>query len=518
MSTDRAALASQCPSGYSARNCLSGVVRMEWQLALRESSLPLVVIGLLAFCQLLMPPPDAPYAVLTVNGLKPFMAAGPMILATGAAFSAIAFPAYILYLGRARARDLGAGVGALYLSAPVSTPSRALGVTLGRLLANLALALCSLGLVLVLLLISIRLKADGWPDLAAVIAYFGISVPVILTAACVALVLDATIGNHALKSTLAIGGWFALLGLSVSFQQFDFFGLRFVGENIFPGQPAPSIAVGFIGGKIPTIPWSLIHETSTHLLGRAQFVAAVGGLGFVAAVGLAATFRLRYAPAKWTSSRGLQVGDAPVAVVTAGQAPAQVVSQPLPVWRAVALIAQRRLRRATWAKVLIVTSALIGGGAGDFSIAATTALLIPIALAVRRTTRGREMERVVGFTTPGLWKPTPALLETLAVWGLVVVSVLPSFLRAAVGLPQGAHFLVGSFAASAWLVFTHQVVARELFGVSTYLLLWYFMGCNQLPVTLDLLGIHGTAFVSFLIASALAVGLGLAMVRADYRR
>lgn len=518
MSTDRTAFASQWPSRYSTGNCLSGVVRMEWQLAVRESSLPLVVVGLLAFCQLLMPPPNAPYAVLTVNGLKPFMAAGPMILATGAAFSAIAFPAYILYLARARSRDLGAGIEPLYLSTPVSTPGRAFGVTVGRLLANLALGLGSLWIVLVLLLVSARLKTGAWPDLTSVVAYFGVSVPVILTAVCAAMVLDAAVGSHALKSSLVIGAWFALLGLSVSFQKFDFFGLRFVGENIFPGQPAPSLAVGFISGKIPTIPWSIVHETGTHLLERAQLMTAVGGAGLLAAVGLAATFRWGYATASSVSSSPPRPAASLSPAAPICGLPTQVVVQPIPFFRTVALIAQRRLRRATWAKVLILTAALTGMGGGGFSTAATLALLIPIALTGRRSARGREMERVVGSTHPGLWKPTPAFVETLAIWTLVVVSVLPSSLRGEVSLMQAGHFLVGAFAASAWSVFTHQITGRELFGVSTYLLLWYFMGCNRLPVTLDLLGIHGTSLVSFLAALISAGGLSVVLGRADYRR
>lgn len=521
-----AVLASQFASSFSARNCFRGVLRTELKLVFREPTFPLVVFGLLAFCQMLMPPPDAPYAVVTVNQLKPLMSAGPMLLATAAAFGAIAFPAYVLYLGRARARDLKAEVLPLYLSNPVSTWPYAFALVASRLIGRLVLVLGSLWIVLPLLLLSIRLKTGDWPSSLSVLSYFGLSLPVVASAAVAAVVVDALIISPAAKSTVVASLWIALLGLSVSLPTFDFFGLRFIGENIFPGGPPPSLAVGFISGKIATVPWTTLHESSAHLFSRLQFFIGTLGLASLASVGLAATFRLRSLPARRSSSTSRRLPDlsttlsnrvehgypraasAPVRSV-----PAQAKTQLRPAWQIVLLIAQRRLRHASWAKALFIVSAIVALVTRQLAHAAPLSLLIPLALVSSRSSRQWVTEQVLRFTNPNLRRPTPAFLETIATWSIVMLSVLPVLIGGETHLLQCAHFVVATLAATAWLVLTHQVVARELFGVSIYLLLWYLVACNRLPATLDLLGVHGTSVPSLLAALILAGILALATSR-----
>lgn len=491
----------------------SGVLRMELQLAFRDPSLPLIVIGLLAFCQLLMPPAGAPYAVLTVNNLKPLMSAGPMLLATGAAFGAIAFPAYVLYLGRARSRDLAAGVGPLYLSTPLSTAPQASSITFGRVAANVLLALASLWFVLPLLLISICLRTGGWPGVTSILAYFGIAAPVVITAACAALILDAAVISPALKSTLVVGLWFALLIASVSFQKFDFFGLRFVGNNIFPEQDAPSLAVGFISGKMNTVPWNVIHETSAHLLRRLELVLGITGAGLLTSVGMAATFRSGYTSTKASPARKRPRKKSAVSVVSVGSLPPQASVRALSIWTTVYLVAQRYLRHAKAAKFLFVVAVLFSLGGHEISNAATFALLIPITLFGRSSTRNLAGEQAVRFTTASLWRPTPACLETLALFGLVVLPVVPALIRGEASVLHAVHFFVGAFAACGWLILTHRIYVKPLLGVFVYLILWYLVGCNSLPPALDLLGIHGTSFSSLIAVLTVAVLLFLAIMR-----
>src|SRR5262245_16999795 len=48
-------------------NGLVGVIRTETALGFRKAQIPFLTAGLLVFCQALIPPLDAPYAVLTAN-------------------------------------------------------------------------------------------------------------------------------------------------------------------------------------------------------------------------------------------------------------------------------------------------------------------------------------------------------------------------------------------------------------------------------------------------------------------
>lgn len=515
---------SQHASIASGWNRLAGVLRMELWLTFRDPALLLVVIGLLAFCQLLMPPVDAPYAVLTANNLKPVMSADTMTLAVGTVFGAIAFPAYLLYLGGRWSRDAAAGLGPLYLSSSIFTPQGAVSLVGGRLLANTLLALGSVFVVLALLIVSVFLRVGEWPGITGTAAYLDALVPVILAAAVIAMILDATVPINSLKASIVFCLWVLLLIASLVGRNIDFFGLRFLGENILPGRPAPSLSVGFISGKVGTVPWNIVRESATHLWGRFQLAGAVIGTGVVACFVLSATFRSRYAPVITAAEKVIRPDKADVVQSSAPAAshvlalPMQLKTRRVAAWRVLFIVARGRLANAKWAKLLIVTASFVAAAAPQTASAAAIALLIPVALFGRMQRRNLALGRAVRFTTPSLWRPTPHLLESFALCALVVAPMSLRLIRDPFDPMRCIHFVAGALAASTWMVCTHYVMKRELLGVSTYLLLWYFVACNRLPATLDVLAVHGTSIASFSIAVMLASVLCVAIARADRTR
>jgi len=512
-------------------NGLVGVIRTETALGFRKAQIPFLAAGLLVFCQALIPPLDAPYAVLTANNLKPVMSADTMMLATGTVFAALAFPAFVLYLGGSRSRDAAAGTEALLLSSSVSTPRQALTIAGGRLLANGILAAAITGVALVLLLISVFVRTGRLPAAIPVLSTVGIVGPAVLSSSIFGVTLDAAVLSNHLKVLAVSALWISLLLLPLFGGGADFFGLRFLGVNMIPGPTPPALAVGFIGGNMGTILWSDVHETAAHFLERLRLTSAIIGIGFLAAFGMARAFRWQLASRHATPS-GLPptIGDGTRKeeeyLASSATLPERIAPHAIPRLRMLWMVARYWLLHATWTKILMFLAAILAGASvTTASAGAAVSLLIPVLIFSQTNQRTAAGARALKLSTSSFWNPTPHLVETFALWGLTVVPMLPWILREiARGIAPGSgllhplHFVVAALAACGWIVYVQRALEKDLLATSVYLFVWYLFACNRLPPDADLLAVHGTAPASFAAAAAIGAYFSMAIVRNDRAR
>lgn len=524
--TDRG-LARIIPS-KPGRNGLFGVVRAEMALGFRKSQIPFLTAGLLVFCQALIPPIDAPYAALTANDLKPIMSADTMTLATGTIFATLAFPAFVLYLGGSRSRDAETGAEALLLSSAVSTPRHALAIAGGRLLANGILATVILGIASALLLISVFFRTGQLPALISVSSTLGIAFPIVLLSSILGVALDAAVLSNRMKSLVAFASWTALLLLTLFGRGADFFGLRFLGENMIPGPTPPALAVGFIGGKMGTISWNEFHETGAHFGIRLLLTSVVAGIGLSAAFAMAGAFRRQLA-----LRSGVQTGLPPAiqagtrrrvkeVQATTTDLPERLAPRSVPRLRMLWVIAGSWLLHGAWPKILILLAAVLAGASSATAEAgAAASLLIPALIFTQAKQRTAAGARTLKLSTASFWNPTPHLMETFALWGLTFAPMLPWVAReifSGAGLLHPLHFAVAALACCGWIVYAQRALEKDLLATSIYLFIWYLLACNRLPPAADLLAVHGTAPVSFAVTAAIGACLCLAIARKDLPR
>jgi hypothetical protein len=494
-------------------------LEIEWNLAIRNPTLPLIIIGLLAFCQILMPPADAPYAVLTVNRLKPVMTAAPLLLAVGSMFGAISFPVYLLFLGGGCARDVATGTSQLYLSSAMSQPKWAFWLIMGRILSCISISLSSIGLVLAMLYVSIFLRLGVWPGWIIVTSYLAAITPPVLAAAVFAVVLDMFIINNIVRTSVVFFLWIGLLALSAFGTWLDLFGIRFLGQNIMPKEAIPALAFGFIGGNVNTIPWNVVRESTSHLLSRATLSAGIFALSIAAASGLAIIFRWRLAaiPVKARTSNisGVNVSALVKPAIASNLSAEQFIGRRINIIQTMWLTARQTYNQSKRAKTLMTLAALLALLWPSSGSATTIALLTPIALFRTASRQHLDAGLVLRRTTPGLWQPTPHVLESFIFAVGIVFPLSPYLLQAPIAPLRAIHLFASALTASAWLVYTHRILQRELLGISVYLLAWYILACQPVPAMLDFFAIHSTSLIAFSSAIATAALLCGLIAHAD---
>lgn len=492
---------------------VAAMVKADLLTIVRDPTILVGSIVLLAFSLMLAPAASAPYAVISVNGMKPIMSADPTLFTVGMLFSLCMFPVAVIYLGRAYERDRRPGIRELYLSSPMSLPCRAFSLAVARLLS--AVIVCFVVIIIIMLLcaISVRLRVGTWPSLDSAMSCLAIVVPVIVAIATIATTFAAFIWNTAARIILTLCAWLSLLMWSMFGNGPDLFGVRFIGDNIAPGQTNAALSVGFIAGKISTIQWAVLRESRSHLIGRLYLLLSIVVIAAIICSAIAFAYRWILASHHYSSKAPAQRQE--YEQRCSNLSPIRLRINNLNTLHVILITALGFLQRSKLTKMLMVVAGVIALGSGHAAYAFPVALLIPLTLIRNRPRRMTRPERVVQLTTPSLWSPTPTLILVFAVSVLTIIPVTLTVLRNHNDVLTLIQFAVVVFAMSSWLAYTHESTERETLGKAVYIILWYCFGCNSLPASADLFAIHGYAVVPFTIDVVAAILAGIIVVRYD---
>lgn len=493
---------------------VAAMVRADLLIIVRDPTILVGSIVLLAFSLMLAPAASAPYAVISVNGMKPIMSASPALFTMGVLFSLCMFPVAVIYLGRAYGYDRRNGIRELYLSSPMSFPGRAFCLAVARLLSAGIVCFVVIIIIMMLCAISVRLRAGTWPSLDSAMSCLAIVVPVIVAIATIATTFSAFIWKTTVRIILTLCAWLSLVVWPMFGNGPDLFGIRFIGENIAPGQTKAALSVGFIEGNISTIQWEVLRESRAHLIGQLYLLLSIVVIAAIICGAIAFAYRWMLASHHYSSKAPAQIQG--YEQRPSNLSPVRLRTNNPTALRVIWINAVGFLQRSKLTKMLMVATGVIALGSGHASYAFPVALLIPLTLVRNRPRRMTRPERVVQLTTPSLWSVTPTLILVFAISLLTMIPVTLIVLRNHNDALALIQFAVVVLAMSGWLAYTHESTERETLGKAVYIITWYCFGCNSLPASADLFAIHGFSVVPFIIDVVVAVLVGIIVVRYDH--
>ncbi len=507
-------LRRQFSSPFKYAASLVAIIRFELLMLSRNPAFIILSIGLLAFCQLLTPTAKDPYAVITVNGMKPLMAASPMLACIGILLGVFLFPVYTLFLGDIYRHERSAGISPLFFASAISLPPRSFVLALGKLLASALLCIAQAALALALCIISIRLQAGAWPSGSAALCFGTTLFSVILVIALLASGLSIFLPKAKAQVFVTFCLWISLLLWSILGGGPDLFGIRFIGENLSSGDAPAALAVGFIEGRAPVALWTTLHNTQSYLDSRYRFALLLITVVPVFSILLGSSVRKVL-----LFSLGTQAKPARIEPSTAFEAdssvPRQLSARPVSWWKLALITAHRLVRTATLGKALVAATAAASLFTGNMRSAVPIALLIPLAVLRQRERRVNLAVKIIEHTTPSLWRPTPCVVKCLSLVLLTVAPILAILLRNPNQVFALVQFATASVALCGWLIFAGGVLDSELLATTGYCLVWYGMGCNQLPQSLDIFALVGASPTLFSINFIAAVVMCITLARAD---
>ena len=395
----------------------------------------------------------------------------------------------------------------------MSFPSRAFSLAVARLLSAVIVCFGVIIIIMILCTISVRLRIGTWPSLDSAMSCLAIVVPVIVAIAAIATMFSVFIWKTTVRIILTVCAWLSLLMWSMFGNGPDLFGIRFIGENIAPGQTKAALSVGFTAGNISTIQWAVLQDSRAHLIGRLYLLLCIvvitaiicGAIAFSYRRILAAHHYSSKAPAQMQESEQHRSDLSPIRLRINNPTALHVI------W----ITAVGFLQRSKLTKMLMVVAGVVALGSGHAAYAFPVALLIPLTLVRNRPRRMTRPERVVQLTTPSLWSPTPTIILVFAISVLTMIPVTLIVLRNHNDVLTLIQFAVVVFAMSSWLAYTHESTEHETLGKAVYIIIWYCFGCNSLPASADLFAIHGYSVAPFILDVVVAILAGVIIVRYD---
>lgn len=492
-----------------------GALRFDTLILFRNPAFLILSVALLAFCQLLAPTSADPYAVITVNGMKPLMTASPMLVCIAVLLGIFLFPIYVLFLGAMYRRERRPEMSRLYLSSAISLPPGSFVLMLGKMLASVIVCIAHGTLALVLCSISIRLRTGLWPDGSAVLCFVSTLVPVFLLITLSASTLGVLFPNAKAQVFATVCVWLALLMSVLLGRAPDLFGVRFIGANIASGSAPASLSIGFLKGQVPIALWTALHYTHSYLDSRYRLTLLLIIAGLLFAVLLGSALR----PLMLLSSRFEDPPFSPGAwsatVSDLNTIPRRLVDAPLASWRSVQLVSLRLVRATPFSKALILATVLAGLLFGRMRIVVPIGLLIPLALLRGQQQRGQRALKMIEHTTPSLWRPTPSVVKSIAFALLTAVPTFALLGRRPVPALALVQFTAAVIALCGWLTLVGENFESETFASAGYILVWYCMGCNQLPKALDIFALGSASLRLLFVNTIVAVVIYALLARAD---
>lgn len=485
---------------------LGAIVRTELALRMRNPSLPVLIAFVLAACALLVPPPTADYAVLSLDGKKPLMSAETALVAAGVVFGVLLLPVYALALDVGHARDQRQLLDRLHLTTPLPGPV----LPAGRMLAGLVFVLLTALLSLLVVSSTVLARYDGVASASAAALFLLIVTPVGLFAALLGAVLDRFLADrNGARAALTFCIWFAMMGLSVA-ARWDLFGMSYLTGATSTEGHVPALSVGLVAARgLPSTAWTSVPWVPGFVPVRLGLIlgmmAAVGGLAFL--------LRPTLASALSTSSRP-PTSAAPTQahwVLPSRLTPA--LTPTASVLTTARVVAGRWLGRSRLAGALLALVLVLALGPGTPGAALAVALMALMAVVSRTTPREARVAVTLELTTAALFRPSPSLLHGGLLALLAAVPLLPAFARMA--RVQLATAVLGLAASALWLTWTHRCVQRPLLGISTFALLWYVDVFNDVPPALDVLGLWQSSPMALMSAAAAAGVLLVLVARHD---
>lgn len=131
----------------------------ELRLRFRTSGLVVRLAVLVILCALLVPPDNASYTVLSIDGMRPAMSADTALLAASLVLSTLIIPVYGLWLDLGRNRDAARDVRELILT----VPQRMMYILNARLCAGGITAFISIIGALLILAVTVLTRYGSWP-------------------------------------------------------------------------------------------------------------------------------------------------------------------------------------------------------------------------------------------------------------------------------------------------------------------------------------------------------------------
>ncbi|HEY4083132.1 MAG TPA: hypothetical protein VGM81_20805 [Burkholderiaceae bacterium] len=470
---------------------------------------------LLGLCAMLVPAPDAGYAILNINGLAPRMSASTGLLAAAVVLNAVFIAGYGLLLDVGCGRDGRSGMARLLAVQAVGARL----LVLARWAANLVYALALAAIALMMLSTTLYARYAALPSGQAVVMFIGLVVPALVVAAVLGMALDLALPSHPLlRSATALVVWTALTVFSV-LGVLDLLGIAALRGSLGDVHAADSLSFGLISTQgTAARPWlTLAVDTQTSLLASLLLTleVLVGGGVVVALLGgrLWRQQSVPHPPAARRSPPSLFAAQ-PDEGLPAGRgrklATADDRLQPASLPRVAMLVWSRLLRRSRLAAGVLVLAAGVAWGAPQAGVALALLLVVPILL-LNGTSRAEVMAASsLENCEPALARPRPNVVFALVLlMGLWLVA-MPALWR--LDTFQALTAMLGMAALVNWLVLTHRHFDRPLLGVAVAGAAVYVVAFNKVPAGADIFGLWQVSGWALVISAGLACSLGAALL------
>ncbi|NTY00232.1 hypothetical protein [Deinococcus sp. JMULE3] len=476
---------------------------LEVRLRARQRGLPLLLLGMVIVAALYLPPADATYLTLSVNGQRGAYDWAWVGLVTGV-LGALAFSLAGFFLtGRAPQRDAAAGTLAMLNAAPVARVAL-LGA---RAAADMLLLWALWGVVLLgsVVVVAARGEAPGAPDLGALLLPgVLIAFPVLALVAALGTLLDAVMPRaRLLRGAAGTLLWTALVGLSLSAPAPvpDLLGvrepLRQATVALTGPVPAPFILaqsgvnVGVTTRTVPLTPrpWSGLTWTPAELAQRGLPLLLAAAL-----IGMAALFdprrgegRARHAPRTVRDRRPWPLPAHPALRLALLDLRAALLGAPRWVPLAALGLALAGLGAAVNPATPVLALALIAG--------------VPVAARVVFQDRASGTEALLGTTARSGQLP---LLRTAAALAALLLPVGGAALTLLPTRPDlSGALVVAALLGAALLLTLRDLRVGDAASESLLFLAWYLGPFNHLGA-LDILNPAHTVGALALCAALLA--------------
>jgi hypothetical protein len=484
-------------------SAMRAIASTELLLALRKSSLPILIALLAGVSLLFTPAENAGYAILSVNGMRAAMPPGTRLIVAGIVMDLLFFPVILLTLGMGYERDRQLGISAILATSP---PGRLLSAA-ARIFAN-ALLVVALSFVLLLLLgTTIFLRERQLPSLAAIGAFLLVTLPAGLLGISIASAVDRWLGRNLILKSASVFAAYLLGAILSVVSPFDLFGVRLLKDNLPAAANSASFSIGIVSASgLSAIPVTIDGVSLSFLFRQ-------GGLVLLSiAVAALVAWLSRYVPGEKEIAPSRQDDLTQPEHALQLDIP-RFAPQKTNAHRVAWILLQRWLTRS-FSIPIVAAAALLLSLANPHALRAgpAVALLLPLLVANRGHLSAAGL-RDLELCTSSLWRPAPTIFAAIVLAAAVVMALCPVLFAAP--LLASLHLLVGVVVASLWLVWTCALLDRPLLGISIYSLLWYIECFSTPPPAFDLLGIEAGSGLAFAFALTACALLAAACLRGD---
>lgn len=477
----------------------------ELRLRFRTSGLVVRLAVLVILCALLVPPDNASYTVLSIDGMRPAMSADTALLAASLVLSTLIIPVYGLWLDLGRNRDAARDVRELILT----VPQRMMYILNARLCAGGITAFISIIGALLILAVTVLTRYGSWPGGQALLLCFCITG----VAGGFATVLGAgaeLLGGRrtAIRVIVVFAAWSAAIVMAVT-RLADLIGFKALIAMIGNPAAARSLSFGFIRASDTVYDWRRFAVSPRPLILamglRLLLIAAVGVI--VAALASLMSVKSACDVGRAAASPRMRawVEDPSVNL----QVRSAAESRPKAIASGM-VIARRMFRRSRFGGIALLAGFALGCVPSvPQGVAMLVILAFPFVVLANISAAEARVVSSLERTEPAFLRIGNGLTTAAALIGLMVVAALPALLRMA---PVQAATAVAALSAVAfWLELCCRHLDRPILGVAVALLAIYVAASNPSLPAADLFGLwHSSA--AALAVSASLTGLTAAVL------